>query len=85
MWIPWRNKTGLTKAAAVLATILSIATISCGLNFALAVTTINSDHGINVLLVTAYIELAAMAGSAIGLLVVLVVWLIRKMHVSTVD
>ncbi|MGD0631918.1 MAG: hypothetical protein ABR987_21505 [Terracidiphilus sp.] len=83
MWIPWRNKTGLAKAAVILATILSIATVSCGVNYALALTVMNSQWSVGVLLVTAYAELATMIGSAVGLLVVLVIWLVIKGRTAT--
>ena len=78
MWIPWRNKTGLAKAAVILTTILSISTVSCGLNYSLAMTVMNSQWAVGVLLVTAYAELAAMAASAAGLIIVLVIWLAAK-------
>jgi hypothetical protein len=78
VWIPWRNKTGLAKAAVILTTILSIATVSCGLNYSLAMTVMNSQWAVGVLLVTAYAELAAMAASAAGLIIVLVIWLAAK-------
>jgi hypothetical protein len=78
MWKPWRNKTGLAKAAVILTTILSIATVSCGLNYALAMASMNSQSAIGVLLVAAYAELATMIGSVVGLLVVLVIWVVSK-------
>jgi hypothetical protein len=78
MWTPWRNKTGLAKAAVILTTILSIATVSCGVNFVLTTASINSGWAIGVLIVTAYAELGAMIASAVGLLVVLVIWLAAK-------
>jgi hypothetical protein len=78
VWIPWRNKTGLAKAAVILTTILSIATVSCELNYSLAMTVMNSQWAVGVLLVTAYAELAAMAASAAGLIIVLVIWLAAK-------
>ena len=78
MWMPWRNKTGLAKAAVILTTILSIATVSCGLNYAVAMAAMDSQWAIGVLLVTAYVELAAMMASVAGLVVVLVMWLAVK-------
>jgi hypothetical protein len=83
MRLPWKGKTGLAKAAVILATILSIATVSCGLNYALAIAAMNSNWAVGVLLVTAYAELAAMAASAAGLLVVLVIWLAAKIREAT--
>jgi hypothetical protein len=82
MWLPWRNKTGLAKAAVILTTILSIATVSCGLNYALALTVMNSNWAVGVLLVTAYAELAAMIGSVAGLLLVFVIWIVIKARES---
>jgi hypothetical protein len=78
MWTPWRDKVGLAKAAVVLTTILSIATVSCGVNFVLTTASINSGWAMGVLFVTAYAELGAMIASAVGLLVVLVIWLAAK-------
>jgi hypothetical protein len=78
MWLPWRNKTGLAKAAVILTTILSIATVSCGVNFALVTASMNSGWATGVLIVAAYAELAAMIASSVGLLVVLVIWLAAK-------
>ena len=75
MRLPWKGKTGLAKAAVILTTILSIATVSCGLNYALAMTVMSSNWAVGVLLVTAYAELTAMAASTVGLVVVLVMWL----------
>jgi hypothetical protein len=75
MWLPWRRKTGLAKAAVILTTILSIATVSCGLNFALA---LNANSAFSALIVTGWVELGIMAASAAGLLVVLVIWLAAK-------
>jgi hypothetical protein len=80
MRLPWKGKTGLAKAAVILTTILSIATVSCGLNYALAITAMNSEWAISVLFVTAYAELAAMAASAAGLVVVLAIWLVVKVR-----
>ncbi len=77
MWIPWRNKTGLAKAAVILATILSIATITCGLNLTLA---LNSDSLIDDFIAAGRVELAIMAASIVGLFVVLVIWLATKVR-----
>jgi phosphate starvation-inducible membrane PsiE len=79
MWLPWRNKTGLAKAAVILTTILSIATVSCGLNVVLVTTSMDSKWALgDMLLFTAYAELGAMIASVAGLLVVLVIWLAAK-------
>ena len=37
MWTPWKNKTGLSKAMGTLATVASIATVSCGVNWAILI------------------------------------------------
>ena len=80
MWRPWQNKTGLAKAAAILAATLSIGTVSCGLNYVLAMGSIASSASwaLPVLIVTGWIELAAIAASLVALLVVLVIWLVAK-------
>jgi len=77
MWTPWRNKTGLAKAAVILTTILSIATISCGVNLALAFNT-SSQAALNVFMVAGWIELGTIMGSLLGLVVVLVMWLVTQ-------
>ncbi len=83
MWIPGRNKTGLAKAAAILATILSVATVSCGLNWALAMASFNSGWAFGFLIVSAWTELAAMVASVVGLLIVLFIWLASKGSAAT--
>jgi hypothetical protein len=85
MWIPWRNRTGLAKAAVILATVLSIGTVSCGLNYALAMGSNNSNSSwaLPVLIFTGWVELAAMVASVVGLLVVLVIWLASKGREAT--
>lgn len=83
MWIPWRNKTGLSKAAAILATTLSIATVSCGLNWALAMassTTPWARWALGFLVIAGWAELVVMVASVVGLLIVLVIWLVSKGH-----
>jgi len=81
MWIPWRNKTGLAKAAVILATTLSVATVSCGLNWALAMS--KAQWSVGFLIIAACVELAVMVASVLGLLIVLVIWLVSKGHAST--
>jgi len=67
----WTGKSGLAKAAAVLATILGISLGLCGLNF-IAVLHVQGDSSF--LLLTAYMELAGILLGAFGLLIVLVIW-----------
>jgi hypothetical protein len=68
---PWHNKSGLAKAAAILATTFSIALGLCGINFA-AYITLHPDLPIIVtgLLETGWAELIAMILSLAGLLIV---------------
>ena len=74
--IRWRNRTGLAKAAVILTTILSIATISYGLNVALRleILSIPPSWAGDVILAAGWIELAAVVASGAGLLIVLAVW-----------
>jgi hypothetical protein len=80
MWIPWRNKTGLAKAAAILATMLSVATVSCGLNWALAMANTRTQWAFGLLVIAGWAELVVMVASLAGLLIVLVIWLVSKGH-----
>lgn len=83
MWIPWRNKTGLAKAAAILATTLSVATVSCGLNWALAMANSTNRWALGFLVIAGCAELVVMVVSVVGLLIVLVIWLVSKGHALT--
>jgi hypothetical protein len=80
MWMPWRNKTGLAKAAVILTMILSIATISYGLNVALRleILSIPPSWAGDALLAFGWVELAAVVASVVGLMMVLVVWLASR-------
>jgi hypothetical protein len=69
------KKSGLARAAAVLATGFGISFGLCGLN-AIAITSI-PGRGAGFLLVTAYLELAGMIICAAGLIVVAVVAIFR--------
>jgi hypothetical protein len=74
MGMPWKNKTGLAKAAVILATTLSIGAVSCGANGILAVHYMCGPNTelTNDLFAAGVVELVVIAGSVIGLLVVLV-------------
>jgi len=87
MWTPWRNKTGLAKAAVILATILSIATVSCGINMAFVEGTLPAPQAwLEELLVTAsYVEIIAIAGSILGLFVVFIAWILSANGKSRKD
>lgn len=69
---------GLAKATAILATTLSVATVSCGLNLALAMANSTTQGAFGVLIIAGYAELVVMVGSVVGLLIVLVIWLVSK-------
>jgi hypothetical protein len=78
MRMPWKNKTGLAKAAAILTTILSIATVSCGVNWVLAFTANDLHSVLGAFEVVSYVQVGVIAASLLGLLVVLVIWLGSK-------
>jgi hypothetical protein len=80
MGTPWKNKTGLAKAAVILATTLSIGAVSCGANGILVIHFMcSSDTGLqNRLVAAGAVELSVIAGSLIGLLVVFVMWIFSR-------
>ena len=82
---PWTNKTGLAKAAAILATAFGVSLGLCGANF-IAVISFAPTIGPNwqgpignILTVTAWAELAAMGLSATGLVIVGVMAAVRTL------
>jgi hypothetical protein len=85
--MPWRKRTGLAKAAAILATILLVSLGLCGINF-VALTNMsgigvsNAHYGIATSLSTFFlilgvVEYVAIVFSALALVVVTLLWLIR--------
>jgi hypothetical protein len=80
MKMPWHDQTGLAKAAALLATIFVIGIGLCGANFVavIALVPMGGPSGpmgfrawvSGTLSITAYLELAAIVLSALGLVVV---------------
>jgi hypothetical protein len=76
---PWTGKSGLGKAAAILATTLLISTGLCGVNF---IGARNVTQGASIWLLLSVIELAAMALSTVGLFVVLIVWICKAVRRS---
>ena len=75
MKMPWEDRTGLAKAAAVLATGLVISLGLCGLNLAAFAA---FSRGLDSpLVVTGYLELGGMAVCAAGLLFVLLLFLLK--------
>jgi len=79
MKAPWTDKTGLAKLVAILATTLLIALGLCGVNYATFLVS-SSKLGPQMtigLLVTGYIELAAIILSIAGLVLTGLVWLIK--------
>jgi hypothetical protein len=75
MKMPWEDRTGLAKAAAVLATGFGISLGLCGLN--LAGYAAFSHGGDSVFLIPGYLELAGMIVCAAGLLFVLLLFLLK--------
>jgi hypothetical protein len=80
MKMPWHDQTGLAKAAALLATIFGIGIGLCGANFVAVMMFVPMGGpsgpmglrawAIGALTVTAWLELAAIVLSALGLVVV---------------
>ena len=79
MKIPWHNKTGLAKATAILSTMLTISLGLCGANF-FAFTRFGNTPvwSTTLLLYTGYVELFAILGSLLGLIVVLLMYAFRR-------
>jgi hypothetical protein len=85
--MPWHDRTGLAKAAALLASIFGVAIGLCGANFlaVIALVPIGGSSGptgfrawvSGTLGITAWLELAAMALSALGLVVIGLIAIIR--------
>jgi hypothetical protein len=65
MKTPWRNKGGLAKAVAILATAFFISLGLCGINTVAVVVTNTGGPGF--LFTSAYIELAGLILSSVGL------------------
>jgi len=88
MKMPWHDQTGLAKAAALLATIFGIGIGLCGANFVAVIAFVpmggpSGPTGFRAwvsgtLAITAYLELAAMVLSALGLGVVGLVAVVRS-------
>jgi hypothetical protein len=84
MKAPWRGKTGLAKAAAILASVLTISLGLCGANFfafthagSIDSTPQGASLG-SLLIYTGYAELFAILGSFLGLIVVLLMYAFRR-------
>lgn len=67
MKMPWTGKSGMARAAAVLATVLGVSLGLCGANIAIA--THASNPAIPYLLGTAYVETAGIFVGAVGLVI----------------
>jgi len=78
MWLPWKNRTGLAKAAVVLAAILLLASVSCGVTWGAVVGSFEGARSWqqSAFLIAGYVEILLIAASLAGLLVVLVLWLL---------
>jgi hypothetical protein len=68
MWTPWKNKSGISKAIAILATVASIATVSCGVNWYVAFSGIVYFDS-NAFGIVCWIELATLVISSLGVAV----------------
>jgi hypothetical protein len=76
---PWEQKTGLTKAVAILCTIFIISLGLCGMNIAFS--HFATGDG-SFLVITAAIESLGMLGSLLGLLIVAVLFIVRSIRNS---
>jgi hypothetical protein len=74
---PWSGRSGLAKATAVLASILLVSTGLCGANFVGWQVT---QRAVPVWIYLGILELMGMALGAIGLFVVLVLWIWRAIQ-----
>jgi hypothetical protein len=87
MKMPWHNQTGLAKAGAISATLFLISSGLCGGNFALFLKFGSLGGGVpppdrpawatSLLMITGFLELAVIALSAVGVIVVLVIAIAR--------
>lgn len=86
MRMPWKDRTGLAKAVAVLVTVLLVSTGLCGLNVITEITIFPFDSGpskgiralvANALLITAYIESVLMGLCIVGLILVALIAIAR--------
>ena len=78
MKMPWSDKTGLARAAIILVTILVVSAALCGISYCLVTPSWDPTPIDFILLLTSVLELAVVACSLAGLLVVLVAWLYRR-------
>ena len=87
MKMPWHNQTGLTKLAAILATTLGIAIGLCGVNFVAFIRFVplsgpapppgTPEWPGRVLTFTGFLELASMALSLAGLILIAIIAIAR--------
>lgn len=78
MRAPWTNKTGLAKAATILACVFGISMGLCGANFILTEPAVNHGNLERALVAIGTVELAVMVLSLAGLMIVAVIWLVRR-------
>jgi hypothetical protein len=84
MKAPWTDKTGLIRAVAILCTVLTIATGLCGLNAAFSWAGISSNTLLTqVVIITGFVELAAILLSAAALIIVLLLIVLKKLFNSS--
>jgi hypothetical protein len=85
MRLPWSNRTGLAKAVAILSTVLIVSLGLCGVNFVATVGLVGVDaprrsawSPVQLMIDIGFVELAAIACSFVGLLVVGILFLFRN-------
>lgn len=78
---PWRNLTGLLRAAAILGSLLGVSLGLCGVNAVLYSASLRGDSSVvGILLVASIVETAAILVSAAGLIVVLLLLLFSFLY-----
>ena len=85
MKTPWTRLTGLHRAAAILASILGISLGLCGVNAVV----LSGVHGTGpsgtIFVVTAFMETALILVSAVGLVIVLLLFILQAVRSAIAD
>jgi hypothetical protein len=76
--LPWQDKTGLAKAAAILSAVLMVAAGLCGVNYVAMGR--SSGTPSNFLIIAALWEAAIMGGCILGLIVIRLILIVRRLR-----
>jgi hypothetical protein len=74
----WRGKTGLAKAVTILATVLSVATVSCGLDWAFGLGYFVADPNLNIVVIAGWLQAAVLVIFLLALIIVLMIKQVRE-------